>query len=133
MTIQLAALLKRNFRDALFSGNFQSNFSSKFLLVAGSERVDSKASLSKARKASKYQETKDLKKTFAYALQNGCSKKNGNAQEQYHNPALVAVICDFMATELYHGHLFLECSNFFSGKLFGKIALTTCKGCLFVQ
>ena len=35
VTIQLEALLKRNLRDALFSENVYSNFSSQFLLVAG--------------------------------------------------------------------------------------------------
>ena len=71
MSIQLVALLERNFSYTLFSGNFQSNFSSRFLLVAGSERLDSTASLSKTRKTTTYQ-----KKTFAHVLQNGCSEKH---------------------------------------------------------
>ena len=50
MTIQLESLLERNF--ALFAVNFKSNCSSEFLLVAGSERLDSKISPSKTRNTS---------------------------------------------------------------------------------
>ena len=93
---------------ALFSGNFQSNFSFESLLVAGSERLDSKVSLSKRRKTFKDQKkTKYQKKTFVCALQSGCSEKNENAREKCQNPASVTLICDFMVMELHHGH-FLE-------------------------
>ena len=50
MTIRLEFLLERNF--ALFAVNFKSNCSSEFLLVAGSERLDSKISPSKTRNTS---------------------------------------------------------------------------------
>ena len=45
---------------------------------------------------------------------------------------VVTLIFDFIATESHYGHFFEECCNFFSGDLFNKIALTICKGCLFV-
>ena len=67
-TIQLVSLLERNF--ALLSWNFWSNCSSKFLLVAGSERLDSKASPSKTSKTSK-----DQKKLFVSGLQMAVLKK----------------------------------------------------------
>ena len=63
---------KKNFPYAFFSGNFQSN---KYFEHAdqmfreGSERLQSRASLSKTKKASKYQ-------IFANALQSECSEKN---------------------------------------------------------
>ena len=57
LTIHLASLLERTF--AIFSGNFCSSYSSEFLLVEGSERLDSKASQSKTTKTSK-----DQKKLF---------------------------------------------------------------------
>ena len=62
MAIQLVSLLEKNF--ALFSGNFLSNFSSEFLLVAGSEKLDGKASLSE----------KTSGKVFAWGMHNGYSK-----------------------------------------------------------
>ena len=49
---QLADLLRSNFLCALFPGNYQSNYSSGFLFVAGSEILYSEASLLNARKAS---------------------------------------------------------------------------------
>ena len=60
MIIQLAALLNRNFRHERFSENFLSNCSSKFLIITGSKRLESKVSVSKIRKTSKVQ-----KKIFA--------------------------------------------------------------------
>ena len=50
MTIQLESLLERNF--ALFPVSYKSNCYSEFLLVAGSERLDSKISPSKTRNTS---------------------------------------------------------------------------------
>ena len=67
--IHSACLLKRNFCYALFSGNFQSNRSSKFLLVADSESLDIKYSPSKIRKTSKDQ------KKFTWDLQMAALKK----------------------------------------------------------
>ena len=49
---QVADLLGWNFPGALFSINFESNYSSGFLFVAGSEILYSKASLSNTRKVS---------------------------------------------------------------------------------
>ena len=40
--------------------------------------------------------------------------------------------CDFIKTGLHHGHIIEEYFDNFSGKLFHKIALITCKGYLFV-
>ena len=66
LVVQLAALLKKNFAYAFFfSGNFHSNCSSEFLLVAGPERLYNKAIfLSNTRKVSQGQ-----KKTIPCALQ----------------------------------------------------------------
>ena len=108
VTIQLEVLLKRNFRDALFSGNFQSNSSSKLILVAGPERLHIKAFLSKTRETSK-----DQKKTFGCALQYSCSEKKQKCPRKMSNSASVTLICDFIAKELHHGHLFEECINYF--------------------
>ena len=53
-----------------FSWNYQSSSSFDQMFQEVSERLHCKASLSKARKASRYQ-------AFAYALQSKCSEKNG--------------------------------------------------------
>ena len=50
---ELEALLKRSLPYALFSRNFRRNCSSALLRIAGFERLRSKTSLSKTRKASK--------------------------------------------------------------------------------
>ena len=72
MVTQLAALLKRNFPYALFFWKG----SSELLLVAGSERLDSKGPPSETRKTSK-----DQKETFACALQNSRFGEIQNNQE----------------------------------------------------
>ena len=64
---QLADLLRWNF----FSGNYQSNYSSRFLFVAGSEILYREASLLNARKASQ----------LRCALQTGFSEKIENVKE----------------------------------------------------
>ena len=69
IALKLASLLKRNFCYVLFPGNFYSNCSSKFLSVAGSERLDIKYSLSNTRKTSKEQ-----KKLFVWATVT-CSRR----------------------------------------------------------
>ena len=57
LVIQLTAFVKRNFHYTYFlSVNFQSNCPSEFLLVACSERLNSKAPLSNIRKQSQNQE-----------------------------------------------------------------------------
>ena len=106
---QLATLLKRNFPYALFYVNFHSNRSSLFLLVAGSERVYRKASLSNTRKASQ----------FLCALQAGFSKKIENVQEkcQCRCPVSLMLACNFIKTGLHHG-CFLEMFRLSSGSLF---------------
>ena len=53
-----------------FYGNYQTNYSSGFLFVGGSEILYSKASLSNARKASQ----------LRCALQTGFSEKTDNVQ-----------------------------------------------------
>ena len=63
---------KKNFPYAFFSWNFQSNEyfeHAEQMFREGSERLHSRDSLPKTRKASKYQ-------TFANALQSECSEKN---------------------------------------------------------
>ena len=55
---------KGTFPTPFCSDNFQSNCSSKLLLVAGSERIDGRGSLSSTRKASQYQETIYLQTRF---------------------------------------------------------------------
>lgn len=76
------------------------------LLVAGSGKLDSKASRTKTRLTSK-----DRKKTFTRAVLDGCSKEIENIQRKNRNPASVALIFGFITTRLHHEH-------FFSGKLF---------------
>ena len=118
--IQLASLLERNFCHALFSGNFQSNCSSKFLVVAGSERLDIKYFLSKTRKTSQ-----NDKKLLARGLQNGCSEKVENVQEKCRNPASVTLTCP--SRTFFRGVL-----KFFLGKAISQSNSNyTCKGCLF--
>ena len=46
------------------------------------------------------------------------------------NAASVTLTCDFIVTELHHGHILRNVPSPFSGNLFHKIALTTCKECL---
>ena len=94
--IQLVSLLKRKFCYVHVYRKFWSNCFSELLLEAGSERLDIKYSLSLARKASK-----DLKKLFAWGLQNGSSEKVQNVQEKYRNPASVTLTCDFIVRGLH--------------------------------
>ena len=102
-TIQLVSLLERNF--ALLSWNFWSNCSSKFLLVAGSERLDSKASPSKTSKTSK-----DQKKLFVSGLQNGCSE---DVQGKCWNRASATLTCNVIVTELHHEHFLRNVPTYF--------------------
>ena len=107
LVIQLTDFLKRNFPYTYFlSANFQSNCPSEFLLVACSERLNSKAPLSSTRKRFNNQEA------IACALQIGYSA------------------C--FSTEWLYWNLtppwifFEECSDFFEGKLFHNTALDDC-------
>ena len=70
------------------STNFSSSWIFDLLWVAGSERLFSKASLSKTRKTSKD------KKTFTWALLNGCSEKIREARGKClrQSPVLIPAI-----------------------------------------
>ena len=92
MTIQLESLLERNF--ALFAVNFKSNCSSEFLLVAGSERLDSKISPSKTRNTSVT--SKDQKNFFGWDLKNGCSEKVENVKGKCRNIAPITLSCNWL-------------------------------------
>ena len=98
---RFANLLRWNF----FSGNYQSNYSSGFLLVAGSEILYSEASLFSARKASQ----------FRHAPQTGFSEKIENVQGkcQYRCPVSVMLPYGFIKTGLYHGYFSRNVPTFF--------------------
>ena len=66
-------MAERDFLYTFFSGNYQSSFSFDHIFQEGSERLHSKASLSKTGKAFRYQ-------AFAYALQSECFEKNENTK-----------------------------------------------------
>ena len=65
-------------------------------------------------------------------LQSGCSKKVENIQRKCLNPATVTLTCEFIGNGTPSWTFIEECFTFFSGKLFHKVALTKCKGYLFV-
>ena len=90
----------------LFSSNYQSNYSSGFLLIAGSEILYSKVSLLNARKAPQ----------LWCALQTRFSeKKNENVQGKCQYQCLVSVVLPygFIKTGLYHGYFSTNVPNFF--------------------
>ena len=107
LVIQLTAFLKRDFPYTYFlSANFQSNCPSEFLLVACSERLNSKAPLSNSRKRSQNQEA------IACALQIGYSACFGTHWLYWNlTPPWI---------------FFEELSDFFEGKLFHNTALDDC-------
>ena len=113
LVIQLTDFLKRNFPYTYFlSANFQSNCPSEFLLVACSERLNSKAPLSNTRKWSQNQET------LACALQIGHSACF-STQWLYWNLTPPWIF-------------FEELSNLFEGNYFTiQLWMTACKGSLF--
>ena len=86
------------------------------LWVASSERLHSKASLLKTRKASKNQ-----KEILACTLGNDCSK-TGKAQRERlcRSPVLEMLPCNFIKTG-FHGWYFLKNVPTFSAKLLHKI------------
>ena len=88
-----------------FSGNYQSNYSSGFLFVAGSEKLYSEASLLNARKASQ----------LRCALQTGFSEKIENVQGkcQYRCPVSVMLPYGLIKTGLYHGYFSRNAPTFF--------------------
>ena len=107
LVIQLTDFLKRNFPYTYFlSANFQSNCPSDFLLVACSERLNSKAPLSNTRKRSQNQEA------VSCVLQIGYSA--------------------YFSTQWFYWNLtppwifFKEFSDFFEGKLSHNTALDDC-------
>ena len=83
-----------------FSGSFLSNCSFELLWVAGSERLHSKASLLKTRKASR-----DQKEMLVCALDNGCCK-TGKAQgeRRCQTSGLETLPCDFIRTGFHRWH-----------------------------
>ena len=88
-----------------FPGNYQSNNSSGFLFVAGSQILYSKPSLLNARKASRLQ----------CALQSEFSEKIENVQgkSQYRCPVSVMLPYGFIKTGLYHGYFSRNVPTFF--------------------
>ena len=101
--------LKGTFPMNPFSGKFLSNCSFVLLWAASSERLHSKASLLKARKASK-----DQKEMLAYALENGRSK-TGKAQgvRLCRSPVLETLPCDFIKTRFRCWHFPKNVPTFF--------------------
>ena len=91
----------RNF----FPGNYQSNYSSGFLFVAGSEILYSEPSLLNAKKASQ----------LRCALQTGFSEKMENVQGkyQYRCPVSVMLPYGFIKTGLYHEYFSRNVATFF--------------------
>ena len=102
MAMQFEALLKRSFCYELFSGNFFS----KFMLVAASEKLKSKASLSKIWIHLTIRRGVKIRRRHLHVLyRTDALKKIENVQEKCRNPASVTLICDFIAMELYQGYL----------------------------
>ena len=85
--------------------NFQSKCYSRFLFVAGSERLYSKATLSYTRKALQ----------FPRALQTGFSEKIENVPVKYscRCSASVMLPCNFIKTGLHHGYFLRNTPSFF--------------------
>ena len=92
-----------------FSGKFLSNCSFVLLLVAGSERLHTKTSLWKARKA-----PKDQKKIFACALENGYPE-TGKAQGERLCRSLVleTIPCDLIKIGFHHWYFLKNVPTFF--------------------
>ena len=88
-----------------FSGNYQSNYSSGFLFVAGSEKLYSEASLLNARKASQ----------LRCALQTGFSEKIENVQGKCQHWCSVSVMLPygFIKTGLYYEYFLRNVPTFF--------------------
>ena len=68
-------------------------------------------------------------KVFVCRLQNDFSEIIENVHEKCLSYASVTLTCVFIVTRPYHERMF----HLFSGKQFDKVALTTCKVCLFVR
>ena len=103
-SVSLQIYLDGTFPTLLFSGNFQSDCSSGFLFLAGSEILCSKASLSNTRKASQ----------FPCTLQTEFSKKIENVQGkcQRRCPASLMLLCDFNKTGLHNGYFLRNVPTF---------------------
>ena len=103
-SVSLQIYLDGTFPTLLFSGNFQSDCSSGFLFLAGSEILCSKASLSNTRKASQ----------FLCTLQTEFSKKIENVQGkcQCRCPVSLMLLCDFIKTGLHNSYFWRNVPTF---------------------
>ena len=102
-----------------FPVNFPSNYTFVFLWVASSERLQSKTTLLKTRKAYKNQE-----ELLICVLQNGCSKIGRSLGESLsQSPVLETLSCNFIKKQGWTADIFFGKFRLFLVKQFHKTSL----------